>query len=588
MDGVENFSQDSISNPMLELNEYKERPSLDGKDLSNFDLATYINEPEDTSPAKRKVKSAGKKIDKEAQRYIIDDKNDKLDTSDEIDVETISEGTSLPVLEANDAFSLLEQFEASEKPILSKTSTNLTDSFGFSSSLVNNIEMEVNQIPRNPIEIFEKVPQTPIDIFEDVKVEPPVVEEVKVEEAKVEDAKVEEPMEIEPVSIKQEEIKDEGKSKPPTSESQTYVKNKQILDALPQELIARINESGKRKTITVIPPIPNKKRGAVRSVDAVSQHRNKIAKTSPNEQVQLDHDYCAAASPYPKEPRKDSGFQSEEDDRSVIRNQPTVKTADGKLMVSLLKVNTIHSTNQKKKLNLEEYKKRRFINSNMASQSNSPINSNCSSPLPEDENLKRLKHHELLMKMASDLLKTQAKSAKSNEATVAPPKPPVPSPPQVVLAPAPERIVPPPDLEVKTYVSIATNTDISSINCSKSIIASTRQLEEIKPLLKKVSDKINSNSFITSLIENIPKAKTRVNTYIKSENQEVVREDKIIHYLKKDRVPAKTRSVGSQTEFDEVNLDDDDDVQSRYRRRIEGGSSPGSSSSGSSRSGRSR
>ncbi|XP_044264031.1 uncharacterized protein LOC123010909 [Tribolium madens] len=555
-------------------------------DKHNFDLTKYINE--NVSVENRKVRSVGKKIDKQAQKYIIEDKNDNLDTNDDVDVETVFEGASLPVLEANDAFSLLEQFEASEKPRLpnTKCNENLSSDFGFSSSLVNNLEMDANQISSSSIEIFDKIPKAPINIFEeDVSLFEKDLETVKGEpqsgsiEKKDFNKQEQEKSRNEEVTTKQET----KITKPHTAElniSHNYTKNKQILDALPQELIARINESGKRKTITVIPPIPTKKRGTSRSVESVSIHRHKILKVG-NGQVHFDHDYCATPSPYPKEPQKDSGFQSsEEDDRSIIRNQPTVKTPDGKLMVSLLKVNTIRGNNhnQKKKLNLEEYKKRRLINSNATSQSNSPASSTCSSPLPEDENLKRLKHQEKLMKMAADLLNTPAKSTKGDVILPTIIKPVVQNPPPQRIV-VPQKITPPPDLEVKTYVSIGTNTDISSINCSKTILASTQQLEEIKPLLQKVSDKINSNSFITSLIENIPKVKTRTTAFVKSENQEVIREDKIIHYLKKDREPVKTVNVGLQTDFDEeVN----DDVESRYRRRID--KSPSVSSGGSSRS----
>ncbi|RZB38797.1 GPI-anchored adhesin-like protein PGA55, partial [Asbolus verrucosus] len=580
-----------------------DRPLETDNELKNFDITTYINEPETTNNFEKKVRAAVKKIDVEAQKYIVEDKGEALDTNDDvIDVETVFEGASLPVLEASDAFSLLEQFEASEKPISSsnKHSDNLINaSYGFSDSLVNTIEMAVNKISSSPIDIFEKIPQTPVDIFDDdVKIfdcneneneiistnsEFVAADSMKIENEKLNTAEMCDKNEIDSNIVNPEETKNQ-ELKPPKqqiSETTSYVKSKQILDALPQELIARINESGKRKPITIIPPIPNKKRGASRSLDSVSQHRNKVSKIASTEQVRLDHDYCASVSPYPKEPQKDSGFESsEEDDRSVIRNQPTVKTADGKLMVSLLKVNTIRNNNQKKKLNLEEYKKRRFINSNTTSQSNSPASSTCSSPLPEDENLKRIKHHEKLMKMAVDLLNTPAKSAQKNEnVALKPPK--VEESPQVVVK-IPSEIVPPPDLEVKTYVSIGTNTDISTISSSKNILASAQQLEEIKPLLQKVSDKINSNSFITSLIENIPKVKNiaKVNSYVEVENQEGIREDKIIHYLKKDRLPAKTNSVGAQTDFDM----EDEDMQIRYRRRIDGRRSPSFSPSGSSTS----
>lgn len=211
----------------------------------------------------------------------------------------------------------------------------------------------------------------------------------------------------------------------PPETSSDVVKSKQILEALPQELIKRIKASGKRKPISVIPPIPNKKPRLGPRVQESSQQlvKNKIPKNVKSDVVHLDHDYCSSLSPYPKNPKKDSGFESsEEDERAILRNQPTVKNADGKLMVSLLKSNTIKSTmsqvtenkQQKRKLNLAEYKKRRefSVQSNENSQNNSPMNSGRNSPTTvEDENTKRQKHQEKLMRMAMELLNTPAKSS---------------------------------------------------------------------------------------------------------------------------------------------------------------------------------
>lgn len=116
-------------------------------------------------------------------------------------------------------------------------------------------------------------------------------------------------------------------------------KNKQIMNALPQELINRIRESGKRKCISVIEPIvPNKKLRTARATEpAVTQTKNSFM--APNI-VQLDHDYCCLSKTRSKtDKKKDSGFESaEEDERTIIEKQPMVKNADGKLMVSLLKV----------------------------------------------------------------------------------------------------------------------------------------------------------------------------------------------------------------------------------------------------------
>lgn len=71
----------------------------DASVLSNFP-STYVE---------KKVRIGGKKIDMNAQKYVIDKQED-----DHIDVETVPDG-SLPVLEAGDVNSLLEQFEASEE-----------------------------------------------------------------------------------------------------------------------------------------------------------------------------------------------------------------------------------------------------------------------------------------------------------------------------------------------------------------------------------------------------------------------------------------------------------------------------------------
>lgn len=502
--------------------------------LQDFDMLSYIN-----APKQHIIKAGVKKIDVEAQKYIVDSKtdqtNESADTSDDlIDVETVFESSSLPVLEANDALSLLEQFEASEKPNLAKDKTSIDDFFN---------QGEIN-----------KVPKTPTDIFEEASVaqKTDVESEKKVNSVKKDDK----------VDLKQS-------------------KNKQIIDALPQELIQRINESGKRKTITVIPPIPTNKKRPARFVDNLP--RSKIPKFI-SERVHVEHDYCSVAFSYPKEPKKDSGFESaEEDERSIIRNQKMVKNADGTLMVSLLKINTIRSNiiqqqQQKKKLNLEEYKKRRLIGSNTTSVSSSPGSSTCSSPLPEDENLKRLKHQEKLMKMAADLLNTPPKSGKTPLESDKLAK----AVPQVKSEEIEENLIetqisPPEDFEVKTYVSIGTNTDISHKHTD--LLASVEHLADIKPLLQKVSDKINSNSFITSLIENIPKIKNMTEVKLE-EDGEVVREDKIIHYLKKNRPTVSTKSVGVQTEIMLM----DEDMQCRYRRRINSYKSPRSSPDSSSTS----
>lgn len=131
----------------------------------------------------------------------------------------------------------------------------------------------------------------------------------------------------------------------PSLIARTMDKNKQIINGLPQELIKRIKESGKRKCISVIEPIvPNKKQRTSRTIEPLvsTTQTNSSTFIVPNT-VQLDHDYCSHTNVRSKnDKKKDSGFESaEEEERTVVEKQPMVKNADGKLMVSLLKVRFI-------------------------------------------------------------------------------------------------------------------------------------------------------------------------------------------------------------------------------------------------------
>lgn len=260
--------------------------------------------------------------------------------------------------------------------------------------------------------------------------------------------------------------------------------------------------------------------------------RNKILKLVRTEAVQLDHDYCSSPSIYPKHPKKDSGFESsEEDERSTLRKQPTVKNEDGRLMVSLLKVNTLRPNAQKRKLNLDEYKKRRVfsVKSNDNSQNSSPFTSRNPSPVPEDENIRRQKHQEKLTRMAIELLNTPAKANQT----------------ETIKVPVPPRVAPvavPVDMEMKTLLSVGTNTDDS--------ISNFPVVEEIKPLLQNA--KISTNSLITSVIENIPKVKSKKLTTITTESvnkgQEECGENKTIVYSPKNRPAVATCDVCIQTD----------------------------------------
>lgn len=222
----------------------------------------------------------------------VEDVPVKSEPEDEhVDVETVSDNEApLPVLEARDLNSLLEQFEASER------------------SNATNKQKDAKEIESKP--------------------DPPKPERVEVQ------------------------------------------KNKQIRDALPAELINRIKASSKRKVVSVIEPVlPRRgtKRSHTQMVQNTFENSHKPVKAELPF-VHTDHNYCSLSSPYPKCPKKDSGFASGDDDDqcSVLKSQPIVKGANGKLMVSLLKENTVHNMltvsveqSKKRKLNLEEYKKRR-------------------------------------------------------------------------------------------------------------------------------------------------------------------------------------------------------------------------------------
>ncbi|XP_057667479.1 uncharacterized protein LOC130900704 isoform X2 [Diorhabda carinulata] len=699
--------------PLINSRDEAETDLIDEKvdilNTSNFDIAEYLNddEPEPTPPvstksssttnnasktnpskpssACRKFKAGVKKIDLQAQKYIIDEEED------EVDVETLSEcEENSPVLEAKDVDSLFEQFEAtqmhnypeyfikSERVISEKFPSDIFEEpsvkkikekkqetivkkeiieiepnvkcelieteqhkvkqelieqqkvipqdheYGFEKrdnsnnqkrkrkrqkhsnekeeetrenkkkKIISSIEIKEENAPVHPPQISS--PKTDIEISQTVKNIPKLCSVTKMvsKPTEINQEKTQKLLETYPnsessvttrkptqiVHIEQKPIHTVQKlnETAPRSPNVT-VPNKQIADSLPPELIARIKESGKRKTISVIDPIPARKRGYPRPHDISNQQSKKKINNSVQttvDAIHLDHTYCSVGlAQYPKNPKKDSGFESaEEDDRTVIGTQPTVKNADGKLMVSLLKVNTIHPNkvnSQKKKLNLEEYKKRREGVLIKSSSLNGSANSSASSsPMHEDETTRLLKHQEKLKRMAKEVLNAQAKGDKKPESVS-----------MVIVPPQPVQV--PVDMIKKTLVSIGVNTDFKS--CSKNIdpLAPVERLDEIKPLLQKVSDKINVNSLITSVIENIPKVidscdqNRQVMTAIKDKSEHG--EDKTIIYLPKNRETRKTCSVECQTNISLILQT----KESRYRRRKESCSSTSSISSEDSR-----
>uniref|UniRef100_A0A6P7F0K3 Peroxisome proliferator-activated receptor gamma coactivator 1-alpha n=1 Tax=Diabrotica virgifera virgifera TaxID=50390 RepID=A0A6P7F0K3_DIAVI len=591
----------AIEEPILNTKDVPQ-PCTETEDLlntSNFDITEYLNDVDpipqapvstnsanvsptsssesctsNTNASSRKFKAGMKKMDLQAQRYIIEEDDD------DVDVETISEcEENTPVLEAKDLTTLLEQFEATQIPhfpdnfvsesipshifeeeeatpvnikqVVKKeealvvkqeaidddytygygrrkgsdkknrkidkrkkddSASNLKEQAPAVSKKEPQLPLIVKKEPVSPIAI-KKEPQSPLVIKKELvspvvvvaKKEPvpPVI--VKKElpspipnkstpkpvNTKNVTTSTSKPQSVDPPSLKPDEyiqklpkapekplqpskkpletpqkVSDSRQKPSVCSESTTSnTPNKQILDYLPQELIERIKESGKRKPISVIPPIPTKKRGCPRMQEACAQlSRNKMIKLVGD--VHLDHNYCSMnmVESYPKNPKKDSGFESaEEEERTVIGNQPTVKTADGKLMVSLLKV---------RRKNLDP-------------------------------------------------------------------------------------------------------------------LAPVERLDEIKPLLQKASDMINGNSLITSVIENIPKVIDSCDPkHIAPENKDRLEhgEDKTIVYLPKNRVCQETQSVECQTNISLIQQT----KASRYRRRrVSSSSSESSDSSQGSRRSRS-
>ncbi|GJQ76040.1 hypothetical protein Trydic_g18091 [Trypoxylus dichotomus] len=479
---------------------------------SDFDITKYVNEtdkycrnPDAILPSG--PGPGGKRLDLKNQRYVVDDDSDE----DHIDVETVSEPAKSMGMDtdlSSDDEDVKVQMVAPQDILDIQQNNNhmIQDGFHLSELKKENVEVLENdydssddvdlEVPNDLMEAgMIKVETTNVN----VKVEPDV-EVQKVEDMKTEISPVIEAGDLNSLLEQFEASETSNKIKKPcvaTDESapakdqiddnrKDQAKSKQILESLPEELINRIKQSSKRKSISVIPPIPNKKRGKPLIPTGACIVNTSQTSNSCETVIQMDHDYCISSN----SSKKDSGFSScEEDERSLLRNQPTVKMADGKLMVSLLKVNTI----KKRKLNLEEYKQRR----QGRSCSGSPARI-------EDENARRLQRMNI-------------------------------------------QPCPPPNMEVKTLVSIAVNTD-----------QSWGRLQEI---VRGCPVNFSPNSLITSLVEHLPQVKE---VSVPGEHGE----DKTIVYLDKNRAMVKTANKKTQTVV--------------HRRRSS------SSSSSSSRSSRSR
>lgn len=165
------------------------------------------------------------------------------------------------------------------------------------------------------------------------------------------------------------------------------------------------------------------------------------------------------------------------------------------------------------------------------------------------------------MRMAMEILRTPTKTEKKLEV------------PQVIEVPKVAQI--PPDMEMKTLVSIGVNTQMKR---KKNVdpLAPVEQLEQIKPVLQKISDKINSSSLITSLIENIPKVMNSCcSDESKTEPSKMEHgEDKTIVFLPKNRTTVETKDAMTQTNISLIQQT----KASRYRRRRNSSTSSSSSS----------
>ncbi|KAK7793082.1 hypothetical protein R5R35_013522 [Gryllus longicercus] len=181
----------------------------------------------------------------------------KTDVEEEaVDVETVLD--QIPVLEAGDVHSLLEQFEASEA---------------------------VNRDGPSPVKSIKAVASELI--FPSKK---QVLQKGSVIPT--------------PSSITTSTT-----SANPSVEANRVTLHETIRDSLPQEVIDRIKASNRRKPISVIPAMPSRRpgRGATRmQVAAATLSRNKLLKLvsgggKSGESIQLDHDYCSSASSPPAE-----------------------------------------------------------------------------------------------------------------------------------------------------------------------------------------------------------------------------------------------------------------------------------------------
>ncbi|KAK9716880.1 RNA recognition motif [Popillia japonica] len=475
---------------------------------SDFDITKYVNETDKYSRNSEIILPSGpgpggKKLDLKNQRYVIDGDSE----DDHIDVETVSEANqsietdsessdeenvALKVepqkilaikqefveeqsyVQINEKRSLQKTLAIKQEYVEGKSHVETNDATNLQTVLA--IKQEYVEENSSYVEINDTI-KLPLVENELVKQEFPSPK-TKTEESTAK-CKVEQKSPVIEAGdlnslLEKFEASETNKSggKPDISDDnrKDSAKSKQILESLPEELINRIKQSSKRKLISLIPPIPNKKRGKqiIPSIGVSVVNTNNTNMINTCEiTVQMDHDYCISAN----SSKKDSGFSScEEDERSLLRNQPTVKTADGKLMKNI---------NRGGKVGVAAVAR----------------------PGSKTKNARRLQRMNI-------------------------------------------QPCPPPNMEVRTLVSIGVNTD-----------QSWGRLQEI---VRGCPENFSPNSLITSLVDHLPEVKE---VKVPGEHGE----DKTIVYLDKNRVIVKTVNKKTQT----VN----------HRRRSSSGSSNSSRSS---------
>ncbi|TGZ55684.1 hypothetical protein DBV15_01393 [Temnothorax longispinosus] len=203
-------------------------------------VSREINE-RNTNIRKKNQNAKGKRKKKENSIAIIN-KKVKLEEQEDVDVETVPK-EEVPVLEAVDATSLLEKFEASQ-----------------------------NSNPRNKLVIknnrtYDTRSNKPCQVTQECR-----------------------------ISVSEKSV------------SQASTLQKSARNSLSQDVLDKIKASGRKKTIPIIPAMPNiqggNRRNSIRTQNRAP--RNKILKTSStvtndaksstfsNISVQLDHDYCSS------------------------------------------------------------------------------------------------------------------------------------------------------------------------------------------------------------------------------------------------------------------------------------------------------